>query len=66
MSTLNNISQNDEALAIFVPGLGIVLPDSEKVVEPSISAEELVALSTITQTPIDEILKPIDFPYWSL
>ncbi len=66
MSTINNISQNGEDLAIFVPGLGAVLPDSVDIGKPSISVEELVALSTITQTPIEEILKPIDFPYWSL
>jgi len=66
MSTINNINQNGEELAIFVPGLGAVLPESDDNAKPCISVEELVALSTITQVPIEEILKPIDFPYWSL
>ncbi len=66
MSTINNSSHNCEQLAVLVPGLGAVLSASDKNAEPRIRIVELVALSTITQTPIDEILKNIDFPYLSI
>lgn len=61
-----NINQpSEEELAILKPSLAELL-SNDNIHEPCIPIAELIQLSNITQTPLDEILKPIDFPYWSL
>jgi hypothetical protein len=66
MSAVNNDNENDGVLAIFIPGVGALLPDSDRTSESFIPLEELTKLSKLTQTSMEEILKPIIFPYWSL
>ena len=66
MSAVNNVNENDGALAIFILGVGAVLSDTDSATESFIPLEELTKLSKLTQTSMEEILKPINFPYWSL
>jgi hypothetical protein len=66
MSILNNISNINNELAVLIPGFGAVLLSDDENKEPDVPFEQLLEISAIADTPIDEIFKPIDFPYWSL
>jgi hypothetical protein len=66
MALSNNFNNISEELAVLIPGIGAILPNGDENTELGVPFDQILELSTITQTPIDEIFKPIDFPYWSL
>lgn len=66
MPRWNNLNNTNIELAVLIPGFGAVLPNDDESTEPKVPIDQLLELSAITETPIDELFKPIDFPYWSL
>jgi len=65
MAHKNIHHQIEEEIYNHIQSFVSVLTDDNNQ-ELSLPIADLIEVSNLTQTPLEEILKPIDFPYWSL
>ena len=66
MTDKDFLESTDDHIAFIILGIGAFLPNQKISENPAVPMNELVEFSCIIQTPIEEIFKPIKFPYWSL
>ena len=66
MSNKDYIELTGDQIAFVIDDIGAFLPYQNITESPVVPIDELREFSSIIQTPIEEIFKPIKFPYWSL